>query len=95
MQVKYIGWLFNSSLHDSIIATLEQQKISIRDSFFSTSNPLIIIYFNDSISAQIKQRSHIEFIKKESGVFHTFNIDYNDDVEDFSNCFVSIAKMFI
>lgn len=95
MQINHIAQIFTSALHNSIISKLEQEKISILGSFFSHSNPLIVIYFNESISAQIHNNSNIEFIKKQSGVFYTIKINPTEVVDDFSNCFISMAKMFI
>lgn len=84
-----------STLLKSLIANLEQEEIENEGTFCSDNNNLIIIYFQEGISAQIQNNSHIQFIKKQSGVIYSITINPDQDIESFSNCFVSIAQMFV
>ncbi len=85
----------SSTLLKSIISNLEQESIENEGTFCSDTNNLIIIYFTNDISAQIQNNSHIQFIKKQSGVIYSITINTEQDVESFSHCFVSISQMFV
>lgn len=84
-----------STLLNSLIANLEQEAIDIDGSFCSDYNDLIIIHFPEGISAQIKDNSHIQFVKKQSGVIYSITLNPDQDIEKFSACFVSITQMFV